>query len=58
MDNPFVYPMDVMLTSCIPKCQFNVLSIYFDIGHIVLKDSRDIKLKIDKYPIFYIACAW
>lgn len=57
MDSPFVYPMDVMLTSCIPKCQFNVLSIYFDIGHIVLKDSRDIKLKIDKYPIFYIACA-
>lgn len=48
----------VFLTSRIPKSQFNVLAIDFDIGNVVLEDSGDIDLnryqsvcrKKDAYP--------
>lgn len=34
----------IFLTRRIPKGEFNVLAIHFDIGDVVLEDGRDVDL--------------
>ena len=38
-------PIVVLLTSRIPKSEFDVLAINFDIGDVVLEDSGDVDLR-------------
>jgi hypothetical protein len=45
----------VFLSGCIPQCQLNVLSINLDICYIVLKDSRNIDLRITENLALKIA---
>lgn len=38
-------PIIVFLSRCIPKGKFDVLSVYFDVCYIVLKDGGNVDLK-------------
>ena len=44
-------PIVVFLTGSIPKGQFDVLSIYFDICYIVLEDSGNIDLEMKRVEV-------
>jgi hypothetical protein len=35
----------VLLARSIPQCQFDVFTVDFNVGDIILEDSRDVNLK-------------